>query len=97
MSCIVKFFDSFRLYNFLLVCRSSPISTQAKPKGVGRGAKTTMLIYYNHGMIYPQDPMSHLLHLGAPVPTCAGSFILLCHNDVAGNQVVVLDHNREDC
>ena len=41
--------------------------------------------------------MSHLLHLGAPVPTCAGSFILLCHNDVAGNQVVVLDHNREDC
>ena len=45
----------------------------------------------------PQDPLSHLSHLAAPVPTCAGSFILLCHDDVAGNQVVVLDHKRKDC
>ena len=45
----------------------------------------------------PQDPLSHLSHLAAPVPTCAGSFILLCHDDVAGNQVVVLGHKRKDC
>ena len=39
--------------------------------------------------------MSHLLGLGAPVTTCAGSFILL-GPDIAGNLVLVLDHKRED-
>ena len=51
VSCIDKFFDSFRLYNFLLGCKSSPISTQAKPKGVGRETKTAMLIYYRYDIM----------------------------------------------
>ena len=39
--------------------------------------------------------MNHLLGLGAPVPTCAGGFILL-GPDMAGNLAVVLDYKRED-
>lgn len=48
---LTNFLTALGYIIFLLVCRSLPISTQAKPKGVGRGAKTTKLIYYRYDIM----------------------------------------------
>ena len=62
---------------------------------VGRGSKSrnAKLLQMRHNE--PWVTLSHLLGLGVPASTCAGSFVLLGPG-MAGNLAVVLDHEKED-
>jgi len=67
-----KLIDSFRLYTFALVHRHLPMSPRVKPMERGNQNPNLLQIWHNE----PKVTVSHLLGLGAPMPTCAG--VLSC-------------------